>query len=122
MRAESEGGASGLGGGAHLEDVLHAVAVVDVPIEDQHTRDTEACARHGRRNAHVVEQAEALHTSGDAARTPRVIRARRGMRHGRSGNVPTRWRPIGRAASRAHHRLVVLAVVARRADDGKRVG
>ena len=42
-----------------LEDVLHAVAVVDVPVEHHHAADAEAAAGGGDGDADVVEQAEA---------------------------------------------------------------
>lgn len=48
-----------------LEHVLHPVAVVDVPIHDQHTRDAQARARDGRSDSDVVEEAEAHRLSWD---------------------------------------------------------
>ena len=39
--------------------LLHAVAVVHVPIDDQHALDAQRGARDGGGDAHVVEQAEA---------------------------------------------------------------
>ena len=60
-----------------VEDVVRPVAVVHVPVEDQHPLDPVRRPRVGRRDRHVVEEAEAH-------------RARRRRRDGRAGAGPTR--------------------------------
>ena len=75
------------------EDVLRAVAVVDVPVDDRHALEPELGLRRARRDRDVVEEAEPHRAVGRARGGPAAGRAR-----SRRSRPPLRSRRRRRAA------------------------
>ena len=95
-----------------VEDLLRAVAVVDVPVDDEHAPHAVLPHRCARRHRHRVEEAEAAHPVG-----ARVVA--RWPHDGKAGAHPTgahglgeREHAAGGAPRGARRRLVEVHVVA----------
>ena len=121
-----------------MEDLVRPVAVVDVPVEDQHALGAVRRLRMARRHRRVAEEAEAHRAVGLGVVAGRAQRREAGRRLARQQRVDQRDAAAGRAqrrvvgrrdgdrvevdaAAAARAQLVDVADVALRVDGAQRV-